>query len=362
MLLRSNSPRRRALALPVLLLAASSLGAAVALDATDDPRPLNGATERAAQEELLLPPEPVDDGNPAHVGDLSGLDCATCHATIAEEWAGTRHATAWIDERYQEELAGKRRPQSCHGCHIPEPMHLGTLGRKPAPRADEDDPHAFGVTCNSCHQGPDGAMLGPWGAETDAHASAVGESFTSAAASNQLCISCHRTTIGPVIGIAKDFEVTGQEGKGLSCVGCHMRPVERPAAIVDGEAGAVREGRSHALQTPRDPRFAALAFGLSARVDGGEIVVVVANQAGHRVPGLTTRSFLFRVDVQAADGSSLGTGELDITNRAYLPADGTHEIRVQPDGGEPARIHVTAHHTTPGVAAPIAILDRLLAL
>ncbi len=311
----------------------------------------------------LRTPAPVDDGNPARLEELGGLDCARCHVAIAQEWAETRHATAWVDERYQKELKKKRRPESCHGCHIPELMHAGDLGRKPAPRDEAVEAHRLGISCRSCHEAPDGAMLGPWGAPTDAHASRQGASFVEGDQRNQLCIACHRTTIGPVIGIAKDFEVSGQAGKGRSCVGCHMAPVERPAATVDGEPTQARPGRSHLLQTPRDPYFLALAFDVAARREGDDVVVAITNDAGHRIPGLTERSMTFRAQVLDAAGETQGEAQgeatLEITSQAYLPVDDTNEIRIRAPG---TRVRVLGDHVTPGVEQPIRFLDRTFEL
>src|SRR6185503_17542859 len=98
--------------------------------------------------------------------------------------------------------------------------------------------------------------------------------------SNALCSACHAFNIGPVIGIAKDFATANLEGRGLSCVGCHMAPVERAWA----SDAPPRPGRSHAIQTPRDPAFLRLAFGTTVRTAGGKTTLVLENQAGHRVP------------------------------------------------------------------------------
>ena len=364
--LRSSYPPTRSaedeyrvalLVLPLLLL---PLAAWSLPDDGPDDGPQDGH-DASEVESLLKTPAPVDDGDVQLLEDWDLMSCAGCHETIAEEWARTRHGQAWVHGHYQKQIGKKRRPQSCHGCHIPEPMHLGELGRKPTPRDEELEKLHFGISCRTCHEGPDGTILGPWGAPTDAHESVQGSSFTSAAASNQLCISCHRTTIGPVIGIAKDFEVTGQEGKGLSCVGCHMAPVERPVATDDDDQPTqVRKGRSHLLQTPRDPAFLALAFGLEARREGDSVVVVLSNQAGHRVPGLTERVITFEAEVLDAAGEVLEQGELELTTRAYLAVDEENELRIPASGG--AQVRVRGLHDFPGVSRPVEFLDRTLPL
>jgi hypothetical protein len=88
------------------------------------------------------------------------------------------------------------------------------------------------------------------------------------------------------VGIAKDFEQAKMAERDRSCVGCHTHRVEMKfAARHGGEDPPARKGRSHAIQTPRDPGFLRRAFDLSLTVDGGKSKVTVTNQAGHRVPG-----------------------------------------------------------------------------
>jgi hypothetical protein len=121
----------------------------------------------------------------------------------------------------------------------------------------------FGVDCNPATW-PEGRDLGPVGADEGARTK-QGKLFTPEGQS-QLCVACHATTVSPVIGIAKDFVETRQFEKGRSCVGCHMQALERefvsdPASHAKtGDAPYVkRPGRSHELQSPRDPAFLARA-------------------------------------------------------------------------------------------------------
>ena len=85
---------------------------------------------------LFFAPKPADDGRPAFLPRTEELACNACHAEIVTEWASSMHAMAWVDERYQKAIARKSKPESCQGCHIPEPLFSGDLERKPAPRAD----------------------------------------------------------------------------------------------------------------------------------------------------------------------------------------------------------------------------------
>lgn len=312
---------------------------------------------RAPQEPALklAQPAPAIALRPAKVEKLEEYACASCHMEVAKEWAETAHALAWLDEFYRKEMEHHRRPESCHGCHAPEPLHLSDVADRPDVR---DDARHLGISCESCHLGPDGAMNGPRGTATDAHPSRLSDTM-SAPRSSVLCASCHRVNIGPVIGIAKDFESSKQSERGRSCVGCHMAQVERRWATAPegAEQPPVRLGRSHAIQTPRDPGFLRQAFGLSVRKDGGSTFVAIANQAGHRVPGLVGRRLEFEVRVLDGSGKELGRGALVLDERAYLPVDGKLEVEVAATGAE---VSVVARHTDPRASEPIVFLEERL--
>ena len=91
-------------------------------------------------------PAPTPDGRPARLERAGESSCAKCHAEILEQWASTAHALAWVDELYQTELAGRKKVESCWGCHVPEPLQLAPAGARPDARADA---RHFGVACVS---------------------------------------------------------------------------------------------------------------------------------------------------------------------------------------------------------------------
>jgi hypothetical protein len=289
------------------------------------------------------------------------LDCATCHATIVDEWATTAHAHAWLDELYRAELATKQRPESCHGCHIPTPLAGVAVNQKPPPRGAEQEAHELGVSCLTCHAGPAGAMLGPYGARTNAHPSLRDPRFAPER-SNELCIGCHATTIGPVIGIARDYVARPELARTHSCVGCHMDEVERAMATdANDEPLAPRPGRSHTLRGPSDAEFLAKAFGIAARAEGtgpdARTRVVVTNAAGHRVPGLLDRRFELVVDALDAAGASLASTTLVIDQRAFLALDERKEL-VLPVAAEQVRVRATHHARR--MPRPVVFLERVL--
>lgn len=292
----------------------------------------------------LAEPAPVVALRPERPTGVEALACAECHASVVEEWAGTSHAIAWVDEVYQDYLASRKKPELCHSCHVPEPLLAG--GSLARPSARPADRH-LGIACDACHLGPEGEQLGPRGRPTDAHPTGR-SALLSGAGTNELCSSCHATNIGPVIGIAKDFASSKQAERGRSCVGCHMAPLGPP----DEDGHVVR---SHALQTPRDPTFLARAFAPRIETDGGKTRVVIENRAGHRVPGLIGREIRFTARLVGAGGEAVAEGELSLDARHYLPVDGSTAIELTGTG---AKVVLAGDHVDPRAPGePVRFLE-----
>jgi cytochrome c551/c552 len=243
--------------------------------------------------------------------------CAACHQRIYNEWKqpGQMHANAWDDKLYQDKIKKKKRPKGCYGCHIPDRV-LARVGRKPKTRKK----HLHeGVTCVACHES-DGNMHGPFGSKTDAHGTVKDERFTPKG-SNAVCNSCHKTKIDVVLPVGKDFEKSGLEAKGKSCIGCHMAEVEAPIANEKGSdkpSGPKRKGRSHKILGPNDAEFCATAFKLSVGKTEGRVVLTIENKAGHRVPGLSIRNFQFIIKQLDADGKTLAEDKAMVDSETSL--------------------------------------------
>jgi hypothetical protein len=341
-----------AIALPVL-----ALGLAVAsarANASDD-----GALSGFA---ALKAPAPAVKLRPATLDKPAEVACAACHAAVVAEWADTAHAVAWVDELYNEQLKEKKKPESCYGCHVPKPLMQGELGQKPVAR---DADRRFGVSCESCHLASDGAMLGPRDAPTSAHRTKKSEAFVGQG-SNALCIGCHKVNIGPVVGVAKDFEQAHLADAGKSCVGCHTAPIEQafanaPAGAPSAEAGdpPKRPGRSHALQTPRDPTFLARAFEATARVGGGKTTVTIKNAAGHRVPGMIGRKIELEAEALDAHGAVLARGKLELDAASYLPVGESVDIALATAASS---VHLSGVEHDPRGDGPVKFLDSNLAV
>jgi len=296
----------------------------------------------------LSPPAPAGGGKTAQLDRLDEISCSECHEEVVREWASTSHALAWVDELYQEQLEGRRKPAACHGCHIPQPLHGDTFGQRPRPRTEALH---FGVSCETCHLDTDGTLLGPHGAENGSHPSRASETLIGAG-SNALCAACHGTNIGPVVGLAKDFERSSVAAEGGSCVGCHMAPRPAPTATEPE-----RTVRSHALQTGRDPSFMRRAFEVSVRTTATRTVVVLENRAGHRVPGLLGRDLEFTAEVLGPGGEILGTGELLVNTRAYLPVDEALELPLEARGRS---VRLRGVHQDPLSKLALPFLDEEL--
>ena len=189
-------------------------------------------------------------------------------------------------------------------------------------------------------------MHGPYGAETDAHGTQKNELFTPKG-SNALCNSCHKTKIDVVLPVGKDFDKSGLEAKGKSCIGCHMAEVERPIANEKGSdkpSGIKRKGRSHTILGPSDAEFCASAFKLTVSKVEGRAVLKIENMTGHRVPGLTTRNFVFVCNQLDADGKILATDKTVVSSETDLPVLETRDVPLTATEGATKLEIVIQHH------------------
>jgi hypothetical protein len=230
-----------------------------------------------------------------------------------------------------------------------------TLRDVPKPDLDAH----FGASSETCHRGADGEILGPYRAPRDAHVSRKHASFLLESRSARY-IACHATSAGPVIGIAKDF-ADGPAGMAEKIsLECRMAPVDRPAAIVDGQPPfASRAGRSHALRTPRDPTFLRRAFDIRTRPRGVVVAPVVGNACGHRVPGRIGRVITPSAELLDAAGAIAAEGRHAIERKRSLAADGQVEIELR---GAGTRARVVGLHDPPALPREVRFLEPLLEL
>jgi hypothetical protein len=189
---------------------------------------------------------------------------------------------------------------------------------------------------------------GPFDVQTEAHASVQDPVFQGGVA---LCSSCHATRIADVLPLARDFEAARLDQQGLSCTGCHMPQAER-ALAVDPESGKPvgepRRGRSHALLGPGDAKFCSKAFTFSVRQQPGRIRVQIANEAGHRIPGLANlRAFAGKLRLLDQQGASLWEQPFVINSDNPLFVQETRIVDLPPVKGT-ASLQVLVDHIFDG--------------
>ncbi|MEZ5989106.1 MAG: multiheme c-type cytochrome [Planctomycetota bacterium] len=263
----------------------------------------------------------------AHLRGDAPEDCGKCHRDQLEEWRTTLHAMAWKDEVYQAAIKTRRRPQSCHSCHVPATV----IDRVPDKPLAREDGLEHGIDCRSCHV-LDGKVHGPFGAETDAHESVKSPLYGGKDVG--LCLSCHDRNVGPVRALGESFERGKARKEGKTCMHCHMPEVERVVAVDPdtGKAtGAKRKGRKHTLNGPSDKAFLAKAFEFEVAEADGKTVLKLWNRAGHRIPALIQRTFSVEFSSEDAKGGKLWSksqevlggrdGFLDVDAAVEMPAE-----------------------------------------
>jgi nitrate/TMAO reductase-like tetraheme cytochrome c subunit len=246
----------------------------------------------------------------------SAASCGSCHIDVHAEWQDSAHARAFVDPVFQAQLATRAEPEHCVPCHAPGPV-LERLGQMPHARKDHREE---GIHCIACHQsGTD--IHGPNGSATSAHTTVKDAAFTRRG-SFGLCRSCHDMKIADVLPLSREFEKAGLLEQDASCIGCHMETTYRaPAGIRVDPASQTRRGRSHRLLGPGDAEFCSSAFLLRVEWRGNQRVLIIANGAGHGVPGLARlRSFLLLATLVDRAGRKLADCSLTISSDDRLLA------------------------------------------
>lgn len=195
---------------------------------------------------------------PSGLGTLSAEACGACHATIYQQWLGSRHAAAYRNRLFQ--VSYQREPKAwCRNCHAP-------LGAQVV--------LAEGVSCAACHV-RDRAVLGPRppsAAALLAHPVKVAPLLSQ----SELCGACHqfnfprhgeplRYSDQPMQDTLAEWRSAGSRER---CQDCHM-----------GAAG-------HRMPGAHDPEY--LRRSITAEVtelaDRRVRLTLRSRGAGHRVP------------------------------------------------------------------------------
>jgi hypothetical protein len=179
--------------------------------------------------------------------------CEVCHAEIAREWRGSLHQLSGVHPVYRRAFA--REPLAfCTRCHAPEA----------APDAPDSPEAAAGAACVTCHRVTDGGAPGR---------------MTTAP-----CATCHEFPFEDGTGKMQltSTEHRASKNAATSCEACHMTRIAAPTSTATSTATA---RRSHAFAASRDPAMLRRAARITARRDGGAIVVrFEPAEIGHALP------------------------------------------------------------------------------
>jgi len=209
----------------------------------------------------------------------TSYSCQPCHADVWSEWESSIHAQAFTDPLVlAEKQSNNFRKQECIPCHAPAPVlehGIGKLERV----VERVTARELGVDCLSCHR-DEGRVAGP-AARSAASARAPCQPHARAElASPALCAPCHNQH-----NTVDEWEASSYPNAGVTCLDCHMQPVQRTSAD-----GTTRTGRSHKFPGGHDPEMLGKAFTLrtemrDAAASGKLLVVFVTNSgAGHNFP------------------------------------------------------------------------------
>jgi hypothetical protein len=262
-------------------------------------------------------PEPTHER--AAAIDPTPQACATCHATVAEQWSASMHARAWDDPIFRREYDGNP-DASCRDCHAPPTSAPG---------------RSTGVDCAACHV-RDGEVLAVHVTPEGTRAHPMRE--TPRLATPEHCGECHQFDFqddgihDPSEALQNTLvEYRGSEAhaRGETCQLCHM------------------ERAGHRFAGIHDPEHLARAVDveLSARRMGGAIDVdvrIAGADIGHAFPtGDVFRTAVLRVETSGGasdeivmrrwlaqtidpDGEDLHVRTVDDSR---VPAPGQGELR-----------------------------------
>ncbi|RZO65005.1 MAG: hypothetical protein EVA89_02970 [Sandaracinaceae bacterium] len=232
--------------------------------------------------------------------------CASCHATVVEEWRTSMHAHAHHDEdplygamrRFRMEREGPELASGCAQCHGP---------RDPS---NPDSPAArVGVGCAACHglasvdrgegsrmgaraltYSQSGAMRGPHDVPASAPAPhGVGDAAPWITDGRTLCLVCHDAVSNPQgVATCTTGAEHAQAGADQSCTSCHMPQVEGASGAVSSRA----THRSHAFMGPhhlwregeQGTAFMASAVSATPSLTGTSLAVTLRNRTQHAMP------------------------------------------------------------------------------
>ncbi len=259
-------------------------------------------------------------GDEAKASDLSSSNsCRACHTEIWDEWVSSWHAQSFTDPLVlAKEQSNNFRKQECIPCHAPAPVFESGLGKERVlERVSERE---LGVDCLSCHRAYQ-SVVGPAPASSGAARAPCAPIANESLASPALCAPCHNQH-----NTVDEWEASSYAKAGVTCLDCHMQPVERRLAD-----GSTKRGRSHRFPGGHDVETLHKAFTLRSEVrsaaDGGQVLAVTLTNsgAGHNFPAdARHRALDLVVTLLQEDGLELPPRE---SNRGYGRERGTARRR-----------------------------------
>ena len=197
----------------------------------------------------------------------SSSQCKQCHEDVYAEWFGSHHQIAYSNPEVRA-LSDDFRKEECMDCHLPRPLAVTGFGKRTLPRRTHLDE---GVSCISCHLGPDGGIVGRQ-SRPDAPCKPVASPEFFAADACASCHNQHNTT--------DQWRASHFAQQGTDCSACHMPAIERKRGD-----GSVRMGRKHVYEGAHDVATLRKAGTFTVVRDGSEVVLSLTNSgAGHNFP------------------------------------------------------------------------------
>lgn len=219
----------------------------------------------------------------------SSAQCRECHQDIYDEWHGSHHQIAFTNPEVRV-TSDEFRKEECMDCHLPRPLAVTGFGKRTLPRRTHFDE---GVSCITCHLGPDGGILGRQSRPEAPCKPVASTEFMAVDA----CASCHNQH-----GTTDQWRESHYAAQGTDCSSCHMPAVERVR-----KDGSKKLGRKHVYEGAHDLTTLQKAAEFAVARAGDQIAFTLKNvAAGHNFP---TEERHRAVDIVYRFVSAEGPGE-----------------------------------------------------
>jgi nitrate/TMAO reductase-like tetraheme cytochrome c subunit len=197
----------------------------------------------------------------------SSTQCKSCHEDVYAEWQGSHHQIAFTNPEVRK-LSDDFKKEECMDCHLPRPLAITGFGSPPLPRRTYFDE---GVSCISCHLGPDGGIVG----RNDRPEVPCKPKRSMEFLAVDACASCHNQHF-----TTDQWRESIYAKLGTDCSSCHMPEIQRTR-----EDGSTRMGRKHVFHGCHDEATLKSAGKFTVTTDGAELVLQLENVgAGHNFP------------------------------------------------------------------------------